>query len=226
MGFDRDFEVNVRGRQSAVRRFLQRAAVGSLRMIGLGQAPGSREMRISMGSGVFLIAVLSMAMAGCYPMMIARELFKDQEWSDNYARYPGTECSEPRLIDGDVNTPVRVSRQIIISFPKRFTIHRIILRNINVRDFIVYTSLGENEWKEIAKVKRNRKGTVELRVFTHTDKLMFRLGETWEDKIIPGEVSKGVNIIHPNIQLGIPKIAEIEVYGFKEKEKTGEELIF
>ena len=162
-----------------------------------------------------MLFTLSMAMAGCYPMMIARELFKEQEWSDNYARYPGTECSEPRLIDGDVNIPVGVSRQIIISFPKKFTIHKIILRNINVKDFIVYTSLGENEWKEIVKVKGNRKKTVELRVFTHTDKLMFRLGETWEDKLIPGQVSRDVIFIHPNIQLGVPKVAEIEIYGFK-----------
>ncbi|HID57591.1 TPA: hypothetical protein EYP37_13735 [Candidatus Poribacteria bacterium] len=183
------------------------------------------EVVLRLGA-LLMTLLLALSMAGCYPMMILKELFKEQEWSDNYAGYPGTECSEPRLIDGDVNTPVGVSRQIIISFPKKFTIYRIILRNINVEDFIVYTSLGENEWKEIAKVKGNRKVTVDLRVYTHTDKLMFRLGETWEDKIIPGRLSRDAIFVHPSIQLGVPKIAEIEIYGFKEKEKREEELIF
>jgi hypothetical protein len=175
---------------------------------------------------VILACALSISAAGCYPMMIAKQLFKEQEWSDNYARYPGVECTEPALVDGETATPVQVSRQIIISFPKKLTIRKIILKNTNVEDFIIYSSLGENEWKEIIKIKGNREDTLELRVFTYTDKLMFRLGETREDTIIPGQLSKETIWVYPHLKLGIPKLAEIEIYGFKEKEPKEEELIF
>lgn len=174
---------------------------------------------------ISLLIFALIALPGCNLALIAKTLFKPQEWSDNYARMPGVECTEPGLIDGEL-LPVKVPRRVILSFPKRMSIHRVIIRGTNVEDMIIYASLGPNEWKEIARVKNNREETIDLRVRAVTDELMFVFGETREDKVLPGQASRDAPYIHPRLLLGVPRVAEIEVYGFKEVEPKAEELIF
>jgi hypothetical protein len=172
---------------------------------------------------VLLTYVLPVTLFGC---SVARVLFQEQEWSDNYVRYPGAECSNPGLADGDTVSPVETSRQVIITLPKRFSINKIILKNKNIKDFRIYTSLGPDEWKEIGSVKNDRNESYELKVFTVTDRLMFRFGETTDDSVIPGQLDRQTGLIRPHLKLGIPLLAEIEVYGYKEAEPKGEDLIF
>ena len=175
---------------------------------------------------VMIVPIILLYLGGCTPSLI-KKIFHEQEWGENYARTEGVTCTTPEMIDGDMKTVGVSSRhEIIITLPERKPIHRILIRDTNIEDFILYASEGsEGDWKQITKQKNNKLDTIDIRVGVVTDKLRFRIGGTFDDermarKIVPfGNTARSIR----QIKRAPVSVREIELYGFVSKKKEPEE---
>ncbi len=146
----------------------------------------------------------------------AGQLFKAQEWSENYALLDGVTCTSPEMVDGDLNTVGESGREILITLPERKSIHRIVLRGINFTDFIIYGGrIGEGNWQKLKTVNNNRADNLELRVTTATDRIRFRIGGTSDDQRVAGRITPLTGRVVPQRRWARKRAAEIELYGFK-----------
>ncbi|MDA1192199.1 MAG: hypothetical protein O3A46_11025, partial [Candidatus Poribacteria bacterium] len=137
-----------------------------------------------------MFSLVSFAVAGCGAMT---GFFAPQEMSENYALTPGTlaistwestDTPVPELIDGDPETTVETARQIIIRLPEKRSIRRIVMRNANYEDVILYIGgEKENEWKQASRIKQNRETTITIDVTAVTDRIRLRIGNTHDDKM-------------------------------------------
>lgn len=174
---------------------------------------GRHHRRLFRQVGWFFLGGWVILLAACTP----EQLFRAQEWSENYALLEGTTCTSPAMIDGDLNTVGEAGREILIVLPERKSIHRIVLRGINFRDFIVYQGrLGEGNWQKIKSVENNHARDLELRVTATTDRIRFRIGATTEDKRAASRIDPFTGRSIPQRKRAPRRAAEIELYGFKE----------
>ena len=163
--------------------------------------------------------ILLPLLLGCLGLMgcKAGQLFQAQEWSENYALMPGTTCTSPAMIDGNVNTVGEAGREIMITLPERRSIHRIVLRNINFKDFVIYQSrVGEGNWQKIRVVENNRLRDLDLRVTATTESVRFRIGGTLEDQRAASRIDSFTGRVTPQRKRAPRRAGEIELYGFKE----------
>ena len=131
----------------------------------------------------FIITIIILLyLSGCQAGILS-QLFKEQQWSENYALIEGTTCTTPAMIDGNMDTVGRSGRhEVIITLPERKSIHRILLRGTNIEDYILYASLGSDDlWKRVIKKENNKSDMIEIRASIITDKLRFRIGGTFDD---------------------------------------------
>lgn len=171
------------------------------------------------------LLVLCLFMAGCKAGFMGA-LVAPQEWSENYALLDGATCTVPAMADGNLETVGTANRDwIVITLPTRKSIHRIVIRETNIEDLIVYESIGgEGEWKRINKINNNRKSTIDIRVSVVTDAIRFKIGETSDDKRVAGEFSYQVNRVrNRQVKRGYPTAQEIELYGFVQKKSSSGE---
>ncbi|MDE0297418.1 MAG: hypothetical protein OXN17_02150 [Candidatus Poribacteria bacterium] len=165
------------------------------------------------------LLVVSCFVAGCNAGFMSA-LVAPQEWSENYALLEGATCTAPGMIDGDLETvAVSQGRNIVVNLPTRKTIHRIVIRETNIEDLIVYHKIGgEGEWKRIDKIKKKRPSTIDMRVSVVTDAIRIRVGGTFDDERIAGQYSYQIGAVrNRQVKRGAPAAKEIELYGFVQK---------
>lgn len=178
---------------------------------------------------ILCLASISMGLMGCGSAFF-QTLFKEQEWSENYALADGVDCTSPEMIDGDVNTsgatvfPERVrgrtvygafpSAEAEVILPEKKPIRKIVIRSEDLVSFDVLASIGEREdWKLIKEFEKNTKKEIVIRTSVVTDKIKIRARpkstfEGVESSIVRGTIIRSSTVTEPEIQ-------EIELYGFK-----------
>lgn len=187
------------------------------------------------GLRVRLIGFVSVAgfaaLTGCAPL---RSLFEPQELTENYCLTPGTVAQYewqntitpvPNLIDGDLSTVAETGREIVILLPESRPVRRIVIREANYEDIIVYVGGrgGEGDWKILQQIKQNRERTIAIPLSVITDRVRFRIGNTLDDSIGPApRPVDGVSPRGSTLKLASPRAAEIEIYGFQTKSKSGD----
>lgn len=178
---------------------------------------------VFLGWCIFLSVIISV---GCTygldgrPRIDWSQLFAQQEWSQNYALMESVTCSSAEMIDGDLKTVGSSGHQILIELPERKAIHRIVIRQTNIEDLILYAgaSKSQGDWRKVVKIKDNRQTTFEIRQAFVTDRIRMRIGGTMDDvRIAPEYVANASGLHKVNVRRGKPFAHEIELYGFKDK---------
>lgn len=177
--------------------------------------------------GIFTFILIT-TFLGCSKLEFFSTVFAPQEWSDNYALLEGATCNAPLMIDGKRETVGKTGREITIDLPKRKSIHRVVIRDTNIEDVVLYRWTG-NKWMKAKKIVNNTSDTIEMRVGIATSRVRFRIGGTSDDERLPGQPSPITGrIIRNRIKPANPIASEIELYGFvskSDKEKE-EEMLF
>jgi len=183
---------------------------------------------------IFLsVSILSilLALAACESRMF-QNLFKEQEWSENYTLADGVRCTAPEMIDGDVNTagktifPERVhgrtvygafpSAEVEVTLPEKKSIRKIVIFSEDLSAFEVLASIGEREdWKLIKEFDNNKEKEIVIRTSVITDKIKIRArGKSSFAGTERGIVHGGVMTMRSST-ITEPEILEIELYGLK-----------
>jgi hypothetical protein len=147
-------------------------------------------------------------------------LFAPQQLSENYSRLAGVECNAPEAVDGDINT-ISSNTRIIISLPEKKSIRKIVIHNLNISNFILYESIGEEgEWKIIESVKGNRQARVVIDAHVITDKIRMFITDTSGTRFADAgslrDVDGNTNLFSSQVDAP-PQIQEIELYGLVDK---------
>ncbi|MBM3214402.1 hypothetical protein FJZ36_05760 [Candidatus Poribacteria bacterium] len=171
------------------------------------------------------------ALSGCSGAL--KTLFAPQELSDNYAQTPGTTAvynwqgvstPAPAIIDGDAATFEEMSREIEVRLPEPRPIRRIVIRNTNFEDVIVYVGGpgGEGDWKIQTQIRQNKNTTITIPLSLMTDRIRFRIGGTLDDSIGPAQpiIVEGIEIRRSTLHQARPKAGEVEIYGFRTKREA------
>lgn len=170
------------------------------------------------------VMLSSFAFTACESPLF-QKLFKEQEWSENYALEDGVRCTAPEMVDGDINTTGKAvfpegvygrtvygafpSAEVDIILPEKKSIRKIVIRSEELEDFsVLESSYGmEGEWKLIKELNNNKEKVVEIRTSVVTDKIKIRArGKTKFES--GGRFTRTYSFTEPEIQ-------EIELYGFK-----------
>lgn len=177
------------------------------------------------------ILLAPLTMVACQGTLF-QDLFKEQEWSENYALADGVRCTSPEMIDGDINTvgkapfPERVygktvfgafpSAEVDITLPEKKSIRKIVIRSDDLSDFSVLASAGgPDEWKLIKEFSNNREKEVVIRTSVVTDKIKIRARGKSTFEGAERAVVHGALTIMRSAKVTEPEIREIELYGFK-----------
>ena len=127
----------------------------------------------------------------------------------------------PALVDGDPLTTAETAREIVIILPERRSIRKVVTRNSNYEDIILYVGgLGEDEWNLVTQVKQNRQTSVEMNVSVSTDRIRLRIGNTLDDQFGTSErrtVRDSGGLRQTSFKPGKPRAGEIEIYGLRPK---------
>jgi len=147
-------------------------------------------------------------------------LIEPQEW-ENLATAEGVTCNVPEMIDGDLKTVGYAnSRWLHVTLPVRKTIHRIVIRGTNITDAVVYKQLeGDGRWQGFMELKNNRGPDIEMKMSTVTQALRIYVSGTTDDKRKAPQFSFQQGSGLSRKELGRPFAKELEVYGFKSKDK-------
>lgn len=181
---------------------------------------------------LLIVSVIGSAvLTGCAQL---RTAFAPQELTENYCRTPGTVAQYewqgnvtpvPNLVDGDLKTIAETGREIVIRLAEARPVRRIVIRDANYEDIILYVGGpgGEGDWKILRQIKQNRERTITISLSVITDRVRFRIGNTLDDSIGPApRPVDGVSQRGSTLKLAAPKAAEIEIYGFQTKSKSGD----
>ena len=196
------------------------------------------ESRLLMYRDAWVTAAAATACIACGCSGVLGTIFQPQELSDNYATIPGTVAEShwkrsvelvPLLIDGDVETIGRTAREIVIRMPEERVIRRVVTRNSNYEDVILYVGgRSEGEWKMVTQIKQNDKSSIVINLSAVTDRIRLRIGDTFDDefgssdrRIVPGTGGRRQTAFKP----GAPKAGEIELYGLRAK-RSDEDVLF
>ena len=175
-----------------------------------------------------LLAFMLLTMVSCGSPMF-QNLFKEQQWSENYALADGVRCNPPEMCDGDVNTVGKLpfpegvygrtvygafpNAEAEITLPEKKTINKIVIRSDSLKDFSVLASVGKDEWKTIREVSGNKEKEIVIRTSVVTDKIKIRARGR-----VPMEGPESVRIVGPtgtSRAIVEPEVREVELYGFK-----------
>ena len=160
-----------------------------------------------------------MIVSGCQSKAL-QTIFEAQEW-ENLAVAEGVTCNVPKMIDGNLKTVgFADGRWINLTLPKRQTIHRIIIRGTNITDAVVYQQIqGGRKWQAILEIKNNRGPVIEARLSTVTKALRIFVSGTADDARQPPQFSPRYGGIVSRRAIAKAYAKEVEVYGFKSKDK-------
>ena len=162
----------------------------------------------------------------------SQKLFKEQQWSENYALADGVQSTSPEMIDGDLNTigkasfPVREgtgepsrNAEVVITLPEKKTINKIVIHSDDLPDFKVLAYAGTvgviDDWKLINEFTNNKQKEIVIKTSIQTDKILIRargiapISSTESTRVMGGVVTSR--------KVMEPEIREIEFYGFESK---------
>ncbi len=186
---------------------------------------------------IFLLICSSATIIGC------SALFSAQEWSENYALLEGTRATSPQMIDGSLSTtgettfPVgsemyigsSPASEVVITFPEKKVIRRIVIHSDNLKTFDVYADKGgiiaDSDWQLIADIKSVKTRPIEVSVMVPfpTDRIRLRVLSTEDDAMLrrrnSARYAGRVRVLGEN-QRAPGKIREIELYGYKTSEQV------
>lgn len=190
---------------------------------------------------LMLVVILFLSFSGCV-------LFTQQEWSENYALMDGVKSNSPLTVDGNIETiggaqlPINssgryASPEIIITFPKKKVIRKIIIHSDNLKKLIIFADKGgtihsKTDWQLLKEVKAVKSYPLELPIlYSHpTDKLRIVILDTTDDAAVArkqkAEFSRqdfgsfvfgraGSRMF--NRRYNNARIGEIEIYGYRTK---------
>jgi hypothetical protein len=183
---------------------------------------------------IIIILLLIIAMSSC-GNFTSQKLFKEQVWSENYAKADGVKATSPEIIDGDMNTIGKIpfpegvygkpvvgafpNAEAIITLPEKKNISKIVIRSDNLPDFKVLASVGvvggKEDWKLIKEFTKNQLKEIIIRTSVQTDKILIRARgiapiSSTESTRVMGGVATSRKVMEPEIR-------EIELYGFESK---------
>lgn len=157
--------------------------------------------------------------AGCQSKAL-QTVFAAQEW-ENLAIAEGVTCNVPEMIDGNLKTVgFADGRWINLTLPKRQTIHRIVIRGTNITEAVIYQQeQGGKKWQAILEIKRNQGSAIEARLSSVTQALRIFVRATADDARLPPQFSPRYGEIVSRRAIAKAYAKEVEVYGFKSKDK-------
>ncbi len=201
-------------------------------------------VRITLLIFLFSLVVLT---TGCHVLL------SEQEWSENYTQLDGTMATSPQMIDGNLNTvgetqafsgPQYIYRgggsEVIITFPEKKLIRKIVIHSDNIKKFTLYadkggTALNDTDWQLIKEVKSVKSYPLEVAILYAfpTDRLRLVVLDTSDDASLwrqeKARMYTDPNQMMPNFFGGrfstfrrsaSGRISEIEIYGYKSAAET------
>ena len=170
-------------------------------------------------TNILILICACIMISGCQSPAL-QMIFEPQEW-ENLAIAEGVTCNSPKMIDGNHKTVGYADgRWINLTLPERKTIHRIIIRGTNITDAVVYQQIqGGRKWQAILEIKNNRGPAIEARMNTVTKALRIFVSATKDDARRPPQFSTKYGGIVSRKAIGKAYAKEVEVYGFKSKDK-------
>ena len=142
----------------------------------------------------------------CIPLMVTgcSAIFTAQEWSDNYALMDGVQSTDPKMIDGNLDTIgeavltskdivdrlddnadfVRNDSIVVVSLPEKKRIYRIILHSENLMHFVVYVDKGkttkDEDWHRVLEMEdvMSKKIDLKLKIPYNTHQIKIRIVKT------------------------------------------------
>ena len=180
---------------------------------------------------ILLSASILLTLAACQSQLF-QTLFKEQEWSENYALADGVRCTSPEMIDGDVNTagktvfPERVygktvygafpSAEVEVTLPEKKSIRKIVIRSEDLSTFQVLASVDrKDDWKLIEEFDNNTEKEIVIRTSVVTDKIKIRARAESKFEGTERAIVHGGVMTMRSSKISEPEIQEIELYGFK-----------
>lgn len=167
-------------------------------------------------------AAIGLTLLGCSALNLpSLKLSAGQTWSENYARMPGVEATDPRMVDGDLNTAGQTISETfypraIVKLPEKKMIHKVVIYSPNLMAFTIWADKGEG-WTRVKEVKGVNRSpiTVMLSPPVLTDKIMISVNAIKSGKLERGMIRRGRREGSQAI------IQEIELYGLVEKKAGG-----
>jgi hypothetical protein len=175
-----------------------------------------------------MIIVVALSVSGCPLVNVMGTVTAGQQWSENYARLPGVEATDPRMVDGDLRTSgetvfktYKVGRrrrsaysEAVVKLPEVKMIHKLVIYSPNLKTFSVWADEGSG-WKQIKDVKSTRGNPIVVMATARTDRIMIKV------RAVKGVEVKRERRRGSGREEGIPAvIQEIELYGFSTARKT------
>ena len=195
---------------------------------------------------IFLYSLVVLT-TGCHVLL------SEQEWSENYTQLDGTTATSPQMIDGNLNTvgetqpftgPQYIYRgggsEVIITFPEKKSIRKIVIHSDNIKKFNLYadkggTALNNTDWQLIKEVKGIKSYPLEVSILYAfpTDRLRLVVLDTSDDASLWRQ-EKARMYTNPNQAMqnffggrfnsfrrsAAGRISEIEIYGYKSAAET------
>ncbi len=182
---------------------------------------------------ISLLAFILLPMLTACQGPLFQNLFKEQEWSENYALADGAKCTSPEMIDGDLNTagktvfPEKVygrtfygafpSAEAEITLPEKKSIRKIVIYSQDLSKFEVLASTGERgDWQLVKEFDSNSEKRIVIRTSVFADKIKIRArAKTAPAEGVERGVVRGAIVALRTRSAQEPEIEEIELYGYK-----------
>jgi len=181
---------------------------------------------------IIFVLLASLILYSCSGQLSER-IFKEQEWSGNYALADGVKSNVPEMIDGNLETSGKAvfpdgvyGKQVFGAFPnaeamitllEKKNISKIVIYSDDLSDFKVMASAGGEEGKEnwmlIKEFSNNRQKEITIRTSVMTNKILIRargkapIDSTESTRVLGGVITSR--------KISEPEIKEVELYGFE-----------
>lgn len=185
-----------------------------------------------------MLAVISalFILSGCAAVKdMMSNVVAGQQWSENYARLPGVEATDPKMVDGDLRTSGETVAEsfypkAVVKLPETKVIHKIVIYSPNLQAFSIWADRG-NGWEQIKEIKSVKGNPIVVMASVRTDKIMISVSA-----LKSGRLERKMVRRRSGVKGEQAIIQEIELYGFaspeeekvaaaqKEEKKVKEEL--
>jgi len=142
-----------------------------------------------------------------------------QQWSENYARLPGVEATDPKMVDGDLRTSGETVAEsfypkAVVKLPEPKVIHKIVIYSPNLQTFSIWADRG-NGWEQIKEIKSVKGSPIVVMTSVRTDKIMISVSA-----LKSGRLERKMVRRRRGIKGEQAIIQEIELYGFASPEES------
>ena len=142
-----------------------------------------------------------------------------QQWSENYARLPGVEATDPKMVDGDLRTSGETVAEsfypkAVVKLPEPKMIYKIVIYSPNLQTFSIWADRG-NGWEQIKEIKSVKGNPIIVMTSVRTDKIMISVSA-----LKSGRLERKMVRRRRGIKGEQAIIQEIELYGFVSPEES------